>query len=296
MRTTASSSPRWYSHGYNRAAFYRLASAAIVLPRRVRLALAARLASLAARAMPIERSVVRANMRRVTGADGARLEALTRGVFREFAMCFADLVSTNRRAERLERYLHGVSGAEAALRSLEVGVISLTAHLGNWELGGRLLARRFGRPTNVVVAGDEQRSLERWLRRDGDGMKFVARSRPASALRLLAALRRGETVAAQGDRALGGRGDVLVPFFGTPAPFPLGPFVLARASGARLVPAFCVMENDQRYHVTVHEPFTVKAGGEESALRHWVSVLEGEVRAHPTQWFNFYDVWNPFDA
>ena len=48
--------------------------------------------------------------------------------------------------------------------------------------------------------------------------------------------------------------------------------------------------------MTVHEPFTVRAGGEERALRHWVKVLEAEVGAHPTQWFNSYDVWNPFDA
>jgi lauroyl/myristoyl acyltransferase len=113
---------------------------------------------------------------------------------------------------------------------------------------------------------------------------------------LLAALRRGEVVALQGDRALGGRGDVSTPFVGRPAPFPIGPFVLARASGAPIVPAFCVLTPDRRYAVRLGEPFTVKADGEEDALRRWVHLLEATVRAHPTQWFNFYDVWNPLDA
>ena len=289
--------PRWYAHRYNRAAFYRLAGAASVLPRRLRLALAAQVARVAERLMPVERAVVRGNLRRVTGADGPALDRETRRLFQTFAMCFADLVSTNRGgARRLERYLDGVSGVEVAFGAQTGGIISLTAHLGNWEMGGRLLARRSGRPTHVVVAGDEQQALERWVRRDGEGMRFVPRGRPTTVLTLLAALRRGENVAAQGDRALGGRGDVLVPFFGAPAPFPVGPFVLARASGAPLIPAFCIMRDDRRYQMTVHEPFTVKRGGEESALRHWVQLLEGEVRAHPTQWFNFYDVWNPFDA
>jgi len=56
-----------------------------------------------------------------------------------------------------------------------------------------------------VVAEEEARELERWVRRDGDGVRFVARSRPTISLELVAALRRGEVVAVQGDRALGAR-------------------------------------------------------------------------------------------
>ena len=68
-------------------------------------------------------------------------------------------------------------------------------------------------------------------------------------LELMAALRRGEVVALQGDRALGNRGDISVPFFGRPAPFPVGPFRLASASGAPIVPAFCTLDADHRYAV-----------------------------------------------
>jgi lauroyl/myristoyl acyltransferase len=103
-------------------------------------------------------------------------------------------------------------------------------------------------------------------------------------------------VAVQGDRALGTRGDVLVPFFGQPAPFPLGPFILARAVGMPLVPAFCLLDADLRYRVKVAEPLTVTAGREEDAARVWVSVLEAIVREHPTQWFNFFDLWDPFST
>ena len=172
-------------------------------------------------------------------------------------------------------------------------MISLTAHVGNWELAGRLLALRSARPTHVVVAEEEVRALKRWVRRDGDGVRFVPRSAPTVSLQLVAALRRGEVVAVQGDRALGTRGDALVPFFGRPAPFPLGPFILARALRVPLVPAFCMLDSDRRYAVTVPEPLTVTAGGEEDALRTWVALLEDTVRRHPTQWFNFFDVWNP---
>src|SRR2546425_13032017 len=74
------------------------------------------------------------------------------------------------------------------------------------------------------------------------------------------------------------------------------PFVLARAVGVPLVPAFCLLEPDHRYAVTVGKPLTVARDGEEDAARAWVAVLEAVVREHPTQWFNFFDLWDPFVA
>jgi len=285
--------PRWHSHAYNRADLYRLAGALGWLPRRARLALARRIGRVMPRLMPAEEGIVRRTLARVTGATGSRLDALTVGTFTDFAMCFSDLVSTNRQpAARLHAHVARVDGAERVAH-LHGGFISLTAHVGNWELAGRLLAGRAGRTTHVVVAEDEARDLGRWVRRDGAGVRFVPRSRPTVSLELVAALRRGEVVAVQGDRALGTRGDVLLPFFGAPAPFPLGPFVLARAVRVPLVPAFCVLDESYRYTVTVTEPLTVARGGEEEAARAWVAALERIVGERPTQWFNFFDVWSP---
>ena len=246
--------------------------------------------------MPVERAVIQQTMARVTGASGPRLEALTMRTFTDFAMCFSDLVSTNRQpVAQLSSHVGRVEGVDRVAR-LEAGLISLTAHVGNWELAGRLLAGRTARTTHVVVAEEEVRELEHWVRRDGDGMHFVPRSRPTTSLELVAALRRSEVVAVQGDRALGTRGDVLIPFFGRPAPFPLGPFVLARAVGVPMVPAFCLLDSTYQYVVNVAEPITVARGGEEDAARAWVAVLENVVRAHPTQWFNFFDIWDPLSS
>ena len=285
--------PRWYSHAYNRANFYRVAAGLAWLPRRARLGLARQLGRLAPRWMPVERAAIRHTLARVTGATGSRLEALTVATFADFAMCFSDLVSTNR--QPMAHLVSQVDMAEGAdlMTRLGQGFISPSAHVGNWELAGRLLAGRTARTTHVVVADEEARELEQWVRRDGDGVRFVTRSRPTVSLELVAALRRGEVVAVQADRALGTRGDVLIPFFGTPAPFPLGPFLLASAVRVPVVPAFCLLGADYRYTVTVTEPFSVPRGGEEEAARAWVAMLEGVVREHPTQWFNFFDIWNP---
>jgi KDO2-lipid IV(A) lauroyltransferase len=286
--------PRWYGHSYNRPELYRLAAALSWLPRPARLGLARTIGRVARRFLPAERAVIARSLGIMTGAAGPRLDALTADVFAEFAMFFSDLVSTGREpTARLLRRVGTLTGEEH-LHRLEGAVISLTAHVGNWDLAGRLLARNSARATHVVVAVEEARALEGWLRRDGDGVRFVPRSAPTISLGLLAALRRGEAVALQGDRALGNSGDIPVPFFGRPAPFPVGPFRLARASGAPIVPAFCTLGAVHRYAVTVMEPYVVKPGDEEEALRTWVGILEGVVRTRPTQWFNFFDIWNPF--
>ena len=287
--------PRWYAHGLNRAAAYRAAAlVSATLPRRARLAIASGLGALVARRLPAERAMVRANLARIAPSlDAPARERMVADVFRHFAMCFADLVSSNRKAGAIEGLLARVDGLERLEAAAQGGrgMVLLTAHLGNWELAGRLLGLSSPRPTYVVVAAEVDPAVQRFLRGGPAPVRFVTRTHPTASLTLLAALRRDEVVAMQGDRALGTRGDAAVDFFGAPALFPVGPFLLARAAGAPVVPAFCALGRDRRYTISVGEPLRVEAGRERDALARWVASLEAAVRRHPEQWFNFFDVW-----
>jgi lauroyl/myristoyl acyltransferase len=281
--------PRWYTHPYNRPLVYRLTAALSRLGRPTRLALARAVGALVAGWLPAERDAVRLTLATVTGLGGAALDRLTRRTFAEFAMCFTDLVAP---PDRWQELVAAVRGREH-LGSVPGALISLTAHVGNWDLAGRLLAAHTARPTRVVVAAEEVRALETWLRRHGAGVRFVARGDPRLGVDLLAALRRGHVVAAQGDRALGNAGDVRVPFFGRPAPFPVGPFRLAGAARVPVLPAFCTLGSDGRYVLTLLPPLAVERGAEVDGLRAWVAALERVVAERPTQWFNFFNIWNP---
>jgi lauroyl/myristoyl acyltransferase len=292
--------PRWYTHRLNRPAVYRAgAMLAAALPRPARLALARFVARRAVGWFPAEQARVRANVARVRPrASAAEREALVTEIFRHFAVCFADLISTNRREARPDRLVTRIDGDEHLLAALAEGrgLVLVTAHLGNWELGGRLLAARLGRPTHVIVAAEADPRVERFLRGGPAPVRFVRRGDPTAMVPLVSALRRGEIVALQGDRALGTRGDALVEFFGAPAPFPLGPFVLGRAGGVPVVPAFCLLGPDLRYTVVMEPAIHVAAGGETAALAQWVAVLESMIRRAPEQWFNFFDVWSAAPA
>jgi KDO2-lipid IV(A) lauroyltransferase len=291
-------SPRWYSHRYNRGGYYWLAAlSGRALPRAGRHALAGLLARLARRVMPLEWESVRRNLGRVRPeASPESLAALTAGVFRNFGRCFSDLVTLNSaRAGMALRYVESVCGEEHLARATREGrgLIVATAHLGNWELGGRLLAAKWGRPTHVVLAREEDPSVEKFLRRNSDGVHFVTRAAPTSSLALLAALRRNEVVAFQGDRATGGRADLPARFFGAPALFPIGPFLLARATGAPVLPAFCVLVERSRYRIFLEPPIWVGPGDEETGLKELVAAIERYVSTWPDQWFNFYNFWDP---
>jgi KDO2-lipid IV(A) lauroyltransferase len=290
--------PDWYSHGLNRVAYYRLASAAAAaLPRSARLRIARALGRLLSRALPAERRAVRSNLGRVLAGSGpALIEAQVAETFANFGAFFADLLTLNRRPGADLRACVASADGEHHLDAALVsgrGVVLLTAHLGNWELAGRLLSSRGGRTAHVVLSAEQDAALERYLRLDGPQLRFVTRHHATSTVGLLAALRRAELVAMQADRPSGGRGDAIVPFFGAPAAFPLGPFVLARAAGAAVVPAFCAMAPGGRYRLEIDPPIWVKPGEEQAGLTTVVAALERVIRAHPTQWFNFFDAWSP---
>jgi lauroyl/myristoyl acyltransferase len=245
---------------------------------------------------PAERAAVRRNLARVHPERGpAWLDTAVHRVFERFAVCFADLLALDGRSPA-DLWRH-VAGAEqeptrAALAQGR-GCVSITAHLGNWQLAGRLLAV-MGRPVHVVMAPEADPAVGVLLDRAAPpGVRFVRLTSPVVGVELVAALRRGEVVAFQLDRAIGGRGDAEAPFFGARATFPLGPFVIAAVAGAPVVPVFCVLEPDGAYRIHVEPALSVSRGAEIAALRTAVALLERYVRAHWDQWFNFYDVWEP---
>jgi KDO2-lipid IV(A) lauroyltransferase len=246
--------------------------------------------------MPREDTAVRGNLARLRpSASATEVEQLARALFQNFAGFLADLLSLNRAACAVQqRYVHGVHGGEhlQAVLAAPRGFVAATAHLGNWDLAGRLLST-YGRTLHVLMAPEHDAALQRFLRQRGEGtsQRFVTNDGPTTFVQLLTALRRGEIVAVQMDRATGHRSDVLVPFFGAPAAFPLGPFKLAGAAQVPVLPCFCLLRPDQRYDIFVEPAIVVVRGHEETALQQMVRVLERYVALAPEQWCNFYDVW-----
>ena len=189
----------------------------------------------------------------------------------------------------------------AAAQREGTGAILLTAHVGNFELGG-LFLREMGLTTYAVYAPDPSPVVEAHresARRSLGVIGIPVTSSPFASVPILRALRSNGFVAMQGDRDVSGTGRRL-PFLGKTASFPVGPFRLAQASGAPLFPVFVLQEVDGRYSTIVEPPIHVAhvRGSRESddaalaaAMESFVVTLERTIRKNPTQWYLFTRFW-----
>jgi KDO2-lipid IV(A) lauroyltransferase len=180
------------------------------------------------------------------------------------------------------------------------GAILLTAHAGNFELGG-LFLKDLGLEANIVYAKDPSPIVEKYRKeaRDAIGVKGIpVTTSPLSFVAVLRALEANEFVAIQGDRDISGTGR-LVPFFGKMVSFPVGPFRLAAAGKAPLIPVFVLIAPDGTYQTVVEEPILIAEPARrsdldsviDSGMREFATVLERVIRAHPSQWYRFTRFW-----
>lgn len=179
------------------------------------------------------------------------------------------------------------------------GVITVTGHVGAWQLMPYLMNRRNMPRVTMAMAEEPNRRLSEFEAKLRSQFNIVyTTGSPFVLLELQKVLRRGEVVGMQLDRQVGA--SLTLPFIGRPASFPLGAVMLARLSGRPIVPVFAVYPDGDLSRVEVHyeRPITVahtrdRERDVREALERTVALYERWVRRYPLQWFNFYDFWAP---
>jgi predicted LPLAT superfamily acyltransferase len=112
-------------------------------------------------------------------------------------------------------------------------------------------------------------------------------------------IERGEMVAILADRVGPDARATEALFFGAPAQFASGPFILAAALGCPVYLTFGLYRGDNRYDLYC-EPFLEKIelprkhrqGALSEVVSKFAARLEHYVRIAPYNWFNFYDFWS----
>ena len=178
------------------------------------------------------------------------------------------------------------------------GAILVTGHFGNWDIVANQL-RNYGRPINVVMARESNVTTQRYVRqmREQAGVRIIYSDASVfSSLNIIRALQRNEIVAMQLDRPMGAGGTRSIPFFGVPASFPSGPFVLARLSGAPLIPVFIPRLGVRHYAIRVRGPFRLAREARdgralERVMADVLAAFEEIIKKYPTQWFQFAPFW-----
>ena len=179
------------------------------------------------------------------------------------------------------------------------GVVLLTAHAGNFELGG-LLLKLWDMRIHTVYKPDRFEAVERLrnqIRSSGGVVGIPVGGSGFATLPLVKVLREGGLVGMQGDRDFSMNG-LAVPFFGREAFFPRGPWELAAMTGAAVVTCLFHTDEEGRFHARFFEAIQVnparsqRMASIEAGIRTYVAQLEAIVRAHPDQWYCFYPFWD----
>lgn len=170
------------------------------------------------------------------------------------------------------------------------GGIITTPHVGNWDLAGAMLAH-----VGYVLYAVADVQVKRWFSsavNDARTRLSVTTIRPAQGFRkLLRALEENCLVALMVDGHVFGRG-VTVEWFGRPTPFPQGPSVLARRTGALVIPAYCQRLRPGRFRVVVERPLDPASFATTAELHQAVAAAaERQVRTHLEQWCIFRPLW-----
>ncbi|OYV68821.1 MAG: hypothetical protein B7Z72_07965 [Gemmatimonadetes bacterium 21-71-4] len=179
-------------------------------------------------------------------------------------------------------------------RALGRGLIVLTGHLGNWELGGSYLAAR-GIPLDAVARGMQNPLFDGYLTRTREriGMTVI---HDADAVRQVPrALRGGRAVAFLFDQGAAGLASTWVPFFGRLAKTPRGPAVFALRLDAPMVFGAAIRQPSGRFAISFELVETVRTGDRETdvdaIVAAYTNALERWVRRAPDQYFWHHRRW-----
>lgn len=194
------------------------------------------------------------------------------------------------------------------------GVITLTAHLGNWELGGVVIAL-LGYPFWAVALPHKHKCVDNFFnfQRESKGVKVIPLGRAVK--RCLNLLKNNKIVALVGDRDFTESG-MIVNFFGRPALFPKGPAAFSLKTGAIIVPGFMLRDKDDSFTLKFEKPiefnpplyvmtelnphpYVVEASTPTDdkdkylmgLVNQYKIIIEDYIRRYPDQWFMFRKFW-----
>src|SRR2546426_9236683 len=181
------------------------------------------------------------------------------------------------------------------------GLIFVSLHFGNFEIGGARIADEV--PLNVIADELENQRLMDILVANRAHKNVKLLPSEGSLREVLRALRRNEMVGLMMD--LGPRAHELdhveATFFGEPARFPSIAANLARVSGAPIVVAAVRRERDNTFSGVALTPIFVErtkqaAHDIQRATQAIAQGLETLVRPDPDQWYIFRPMWAPPDV
>jgi lauroyl/myristoyl acyltransferase len=179
------------------------------------------------------------------------------------------------------------------------GIILVTGHYGNWEVGSLLIRRTLDMPLTIVAMAEASPHVNRIRRelRDSLGADTLeVRQSLETALQIRRRLADNHIVAMLIDRHYG-RDRVEVTLFGRRAWFLRTPLLMAHATGAPVLPCFVERLGHGRFAPVPGTPIFVATDRPRDeaiqiAAQQVADALATRIRQRPELWYHFYRYWD----
>ena len=275
-------------------------------PQSARHALGASIGAASYLGWPSKRQVTRLNMAQVTGrpAQDPYVQRLALTSWRNYGRYASDFISfphlnIDQVVRNMRDLSEGQDGWQGHVRTaLQAGqgAILTSAHFGNWDMAGAILAREISVSAVAETFSDKQLNQLLQDQRKEKGIGIIPME--GSVRRILRILKQNELAAIIVDRPVTEDQGIEVMFFGRKTYVPSGPAALALKSGAAIVPGFAWYGHHNTYYTRMFPPiFPQESKGEERAqeisrlTQRMYDAIEVMIREWPTQWYMFRQFW-----
>lgn len=222
----------------------------------------------------------------------AEIDRIKKELFRNFAKYLVDFLRISKLNTHNLKDLMFFKNLRYVDEALEKGkgAIILSAHLGNWELGGVSMGI-LGYSIWAIVLPHKDTVVNSFFdfQRTRKNLKVI---HFGSAVRqCLKVLSENCLLAIVGDKDFSS-GGVKIDFFGKEMLFPKGPAAFSIMTGAPIIPGFTIRNNDNTSTLVFEPPIEFKqTGNRENDIKALVSnykkVIEDYIRRYPQQWYMF---------
>lgn len=249
--------------------------------------------------IPIRKSVVISNLKKAfPGKSDKEIKNLAFKNFVSIGITFMEIMAF----QKMNKYeildlatVNNLDLAEEKIKN-EKGVILLTAHIANWELGALFMGLALNKQINVLVKKQRNRLVAKWMSDIRE--KFTNKEIPlgVSVRELYKTLVQGGIVGIVGDQRAKKDDGVVVNFFNQPTLTFQGFAALGIKNKVPILVVLAERLSNGKYFIDITEinyenlPKSTSEQIRELNQR-YMNIIENKIRVNPEQWLWMHNIW-----
>jgi len=245
-----------------------------------------------------DRRAVEHNLKIVLKTDHVP-KAQVRAVFRNFGKYLLEFFTMTRHLQPafIESNVHikNIGYLNEVLQKGKGGIV-VSAHVGNWEMGGTVLPM-LGFPLSVVALAHKDPRVNALFNAQREAFGAMVIQTDAAVRRVVEHLQQNRFVAILADRDFGSRG-LMMDFFGYQTMIPKGAAFFSMKTGSPIVPVFILRTDFDHFEFNIYPPIEpphlpdgkITDEAARDYIQKYLTIIEDEIRKNPSQWLLFKEL------